>query len=50
LAWEKAREKHVFTLPAMESKPVAVNQKTKFLRHLSLARAGGVFKTTPVDP
>jgi hypothetical protein len=38
LAWEKAREKHVFTLPAID-KTVAVNQKRNILRRLALARA-----------
>jgi len=47
----KAREKHVFTLPAIEAKPVTVNQKRK-VPSPSVAgpRQGGVFKTTPADP
>jgi hypothetical protein len=48
LAWEKAaREKHVFTLPAIEP-PAAVNQKRTISRRLTLARAEAFFEAAPV--
>jgi hypothetical protein len=46
LAWEnEAREKHVFTLPAIESNLSPRIKKPNILRRLALARAEARFKT-----
>ena len=44
---QQAREKHVFTLPAIEP-TFAVNREPEYLiRRLALARADWRFETTP---
>jgi hypothetical protein len=44
LAWEKAREKHVFTLPAID-KTCRRESKSNILRRPALAPRMGVFSS-----